>query len=190
MSENQVISSAEFKQLGRYVGDFFACKCAPDLLKAGIYPNVKEITESAAAHYAARNHLPVSLRDKNISVVCVGDGRTPRTAAMFALRSAWTAFSVDPNLKLINYDIKRLYQLKYKIEIMPLLIENDTIVIVAVHSHAPLEAALDRVKGKTVHVIAIPCCVPQKLFREPDEIYCDPAIWSKKNKVLIWRDVK
>ena len=37
--------------------------------------------------------------DPNINVVVVGDGRTPRTAALISVMSRWNVTSIGPNLK-------------------------------------------------------------------------------------------
>jgi len=42
--------------------------------------------------------MPLSLRDPNVVAVVVGDGRTPRTAALLAMRTRWTVWSIDPAL--------------------------------------------------------------------------------------------
>ena len=42
----------------------------------------------------------LDMRDPGVAVVVVGDGSTPRAACLFALRTGWRAFSVDPQLKL------------------------------------------------------------------------------------------
>ena len=72
----------------RHIDELIGCACFPDLLERKFFPNGKEITESAAAYHYVRWHLPrFALRDPDIAMVSVGDGHTPRTAAMFAFRS-------------------------------------------------------------------------------------------------------
>ena len=68
--------------------------------------------------------------------------------------------------------------------------EGRIVVIVAVHSHVPLDVCLKRVHADTIHVVAIPCCIQLDLHRSPDYEYRDEGIWSPKNRVKIWTDVQ
>jgi len=173
----------------RYIDELIRLKCASDMLYFGLFPNAKEITESFGAYSAIRDHCPWAFDDSSVTVLCVGDGHTPRTAATFAFRSHWNCISVDPVLRLkIKYRmITRLKCLKQKVEdIEPII--SDKIIIVAVHSHAKLQDALDRCVCKEAFIVAIPCCFPQELDdREPDISYVDESILSPKNTVLCWR---
>jgi len=191
--------NARLKCLGgpsiRYLNEFCGLKCAPDLLALKLFPNAKEISESFAAYNAVRKHLAkqkkgVALNESGITVVAVGDGCTPRTAATFAFRSAWNCISVDPALKESKkYNkISRLHLIPKLIE--DVKIENDGhVIIVAVHSHAPLEAALAAVSAKRVSVVAIPCCKKQSLHVKPDHVYLDWGIWSPERMVMVWENV-
>ena len=81
----------EYMPLFRYINELVGCSCSPDLLALKIFPNAKELTESAAAYNAVRHRLKqYDLKDPTVSVVCVGDGCTPRTASMFCV-----SFSMD-----------------------------------------------------------------------------------------------
>lgn len=83
----------------RFIDTFLRWECGRYLLGLGLFPNVQEITESMACFEAIREHLPfVSLSDPDVCAVVVGDGRTPRTAALLALRTKWQVVSVDPAL--------------------------------------------------------------------------------------------
>ena len=71
----------------RHAEEFWRLRCAPDLLLSGLFPNMKEITESMAAFAAAHRWAPklgLSLSDPGVAVAVVGDGSTPRTAALAA----------------------------------------------------------------------------------------------------------
>jgi hypothetical protein len=181
----------ELRPLFRYINEIMGCKCFPDLLELGIYPNAKEITESLAAYSAARKYGKklFPFEDRKTSMISVGDGASPRTAAMFAFRSAWQCYSIDPNLKhKANWKrIKRLV-------VMPNKIEDLAgghfckLVLAAVHSHAPLDVACEKFTADKRMVVAIPCCVPQVRERPPDIEYIDKGIWSPENKVQIWID--
>lgn len=176
----------------RYLDEFLSLKCAPDLLAWGVYPNVKEISESFAAFAAVRRELGEKrLSDDKVIVYCVGDGSTPRTAACFAVRSAWLSVSIDPNLRT-NHSwearIRRLLLFPYRVENCTVgpVSPDKTRVLVAVHSHAELAACE---KFQPHLVVAIPCCVPQRWRgREPDREYADWGILSPERTVKIWRE--
>lgn len=176
----------------RYLGEFITLKCAPDMLAMKLFPNAKEISESFAAFEAIRRHLQeLSLGDPNVTLIAVGDGGTPRTAATFAFRSNWICHSIDPNLKggkLRWNNIARLTIHPEKVEQVP-PIKADTAVVVAVHSHADLRKAVLVANAKRVVVVAMPCCVPQKLSIPPDKRYEDKSVISPKREILIWKDI-
>ena len=170
----------------RYMNEFVRLRCAPDLLTLGLFPNMKEVTESFAAYSAVREwHPPLS--DPSIKMVAIGDGTKPRTASTFAFRSAWECYSVDPELQL-SWKWRQVARL----HVIPTLIEDfhlesdSPVVIVAVHSHASLATAVATVDAPVKMVVAIPCCKSQALDREPDFIYTDPGIWSAKNEIHGW----
>lgn len=172
------------KPSNRYLDELFRLKSAPELMP--LFPNAKEWTESSAAFHAARGLA--HLGDPDVVVICVGDGATPRTAAMFALRSRWTCVSVDPRLRPKEYGFRRLELFRGRVEEMNFF-SAGTMIIAGVHSHARLENCLEHIHGETRHVIAIPCCVPQETGRDPDEEYTDWGIHSPKRLVRIWRNI-
>lgn len=176
----------------KYLDDFIAMKCAPDLLALEIFPNAKEISESMGAFAAVEKSLGhQALNDSATHVVCPGDGHRPRTAAMFAFRSRWTAWSIDPQLKAIRLDalrrpIERLRQFSCPIEQFELP-PCSRAIVVAVHSHARLGAAVQACRNaESLHVVAIGCCVPQELDRPPDRVYVDRRIMSPRNEIRVW----
>lgn len=176
----------------RYLDEFFSLTCAPDILIANIFPNSKEITESFGAYNAVRKHREsFAFNDQQIDVICVGDGCQPRTAALFAFRSKWNCYSIDPRLNLTETNarvwngIKRLHLIKDKIENFH-HIASEKAIIVAVHSHAPLDVAVKNIVAKEKLVIAIPCCFEQNLDADPIEEYHDFGILSEKRLVKIW----
>ena len=182
------IAYKDIRHFLKYLNDLMACKCFPDLLEEGIFPNAKELTESMAVFHFCRWHLAdrFPLGDKSVTLFSVGDGRTPRTAALFAYRTAWTCYSIDPNLNTQrSYRARRLVLVKKKIEDFKIDVERA--VIVAVHSHAPLDVAVEHINARDKVVIAIPCCVPQEIPGYPPDLeYVDHAIWSEKNLVRVW----
>lgn len=82
----------------RYTDELLTLRSAPQLLALRLWPNAKELTESFACFAAAREQLAdlFSPDDPSVTVVVVGDGLTPRTAALFAFRTRWKAISIDP----------------------------------------------------------------------------------------------
>ena len=84
----------------RLLDCFLSWGCGRHLLGLGLFPDAKEITESMACLQAATEHLPetVRLADSDVVALVIGDGRTPRTAALLAMRSKWSVISIDPAL--------------------------------------------------------------------------------------------
>lgn len=184
---------------GGHVGEYLTLRCMPDLAASGVYPNAKELTESMAAYAAVRKYLTphiVAFRDPSVLLIAVGDGSTPRTAAMFALRSRWHCMSIDPVAKqrVWRGDHDRIIE---RLEIVPTRIEDIAIkhagpvVIAAVHSHARLEATLASIIAPAIHIVAMPCCVPLRIRDvEPVASYADPHCWSAHRRVVVWANVK
>lgn len=174
----------------RYVDAFLNSKCASTLVLHQLFPNAKEITESWSMFDATRHLGPeFAWSSPDVLVACVGDGRTPRTAAMFAFRTQWQAHSIDPDLQPSTLPIERLTQ--HRARVADVSLEHDgPVLIVACHSHARLADTLAAINGRTRSLIAMPCCFEHDVpGRRPDYEYQDPYVWSPKNLVKIWRTV-
>jgi hypothetical protein len=170
----------------KYLDDFIALKCAPDLLALKVFPNIKEITESQSAYYACKRLFRPT--DESVTAVCVGDGSTPRTGALLAFRTKWNVFSVDPALarKADEYSsVQRLTVVPKKIEDFELHTDGP-MLIVAVHSHAKLSVCLSKLSGTSVHVVSMPCCYPDDIKQSPDKHKADYGIMSPKCDVNTW----
>lgn len=178
----------------RYMDEFIRLKCASDLLLLKVFPDAKEITESMAAYRAAIKCLFKDFNPGDPTVACyvIGDGCTPRTAALLVFRTAWTVGSIDPRLRP-----KEAYEAIDRLLVIPLTIEQmatcfepgqgpEKALIVAVHSHADLKTAVSLIKAKQKAVIAIPCCVSQDLDIPPTFEYDDWGIWSPERTVKVW----
>lgn len=178
------------KSISKHMRHFIAYNCAEDILARKIFPNGKEITESMAAFEGVRKHIVRSdklLKKKDITLVSVGDGNTPRTAALFAFLTKWQCVSIDPNMKEgIDWEVDRLKIYKSRVEDLDL--HYDDVIIVGVHSHATMKATLFNITGDRRSLLAIPCCVPYRDY-PPTIEYRDYAIWSPKNTVKIWRNI-
>lgn len=177
----------------KYINELIKAKCAPDLLLLKLFPNAKEVTESFGAYNAVRTyiHPKYSFSDKDIIMISVGDGSTPRTAALFAFMTGWNCISIDPRLKNTHRynQVKRLTCLNCKGEDIPKeLIDGKRVVIIGVHSHGPFRKIVSNIAyvSQIVGIVAIPCCCDMSLWREPNFEYDDENVWSGKRKVMVW----
>ena len=84
----------------RYVNEMLRLGCAPELMRLRLFPDAKELTETFAVHQAVRSRLGASYpkTDEGVTLVAVGDGNTPRTAALFAFLTRWHCVSIDPEI--------------------------------------------------------------------------------------------
>ena len=169
----------------RYIDEFLRLKCAPDLMAAGMFPNAKEITESMTAFNAVRQLLGhKAFHDRSISLLDVGCGVEPRTAALFACRTRWETCAVDPLLRREGYHkkIRRVDQIPKRIE-NGSITSPRLIVITAVHAHVNLEVVLRAVVAPEIIIIAMPCCQPLELpYSKPPHEYEDFGCWSPKRR--------
>lgn len=194
--------------MSRYIDEFIHDSRAPDMLRWKLFPNAKEITESFSAYAIVRDVLGLDLSDPTIAVLCVGDGRVPRTAATFALRSAWTCFSVDPAMKVRwgssfvdgkhRCVIPRVHAYRAKVLDVggwrPDALHVQAFrhcVVVAVHSHASLRASIRvaQLLAPCVSVVSMPCCFKDDMGNA-DVIYDDMNVSSPHRRVYVWKDVK
>lgn len=179
-------------QPSRYLDTFVRSKVGARFAALRIFPNAKEVTESYAARAAAlrfRDEFPPG--EPDILFVSAGDGSTPRTAATFALHTAWQCHSVDPVLRPQRggahrwAEIPRLTVHARRIEYCRFVANR--VVVAAVHSHARLSVSLARVVADRVLLIAIPCCVPVDLPARPDVTYVDDDLLSPHRTVHVWQ---
>jgi len=181
----------KFMSRMRYINEIIGCACFPDLLELKIFPNAKEITESSSIFNYMRNnqHDLFELDDKEVVFICVGDGVTPRTAAMFAFRTAWNCISIDPDMTWENNGrVRRLTCIKDKVENLTPK-RYPKLVIAHVHSHAHLQESCRIFQGDRRVVIAMPCCIKQERDINPNVIYEDKSVWSPKNQIKVWIEV-
>lgn len=171
----------------RYLDWFLASKCGVDLQALRVFPNAKEITESFAM-FEATKYLcnPFFWNNPDVQCFCIGDGHKPRTAAMFAFRTAWNCFSVDPDLANLMYDVKRLTLVRKKIEDYAHKTDKPCVLILP-HSHARIEDCLQSIQSPQKVIITMDCCVNNQIpNREPYLEYEDNDVWSPKNKIRIY----
>ena len=179
----------------QYMTEFMQLGCATELLQNRLFPDAKELSESFGAYNAWRRHLSKTFHaeDDDITLISVGDGQTPRTAALFAYRTKWQCIAVDPemNEKEQTYNIQRLQHFRAKIE--ELRIKTTRALIVMVHAHVSLEATLASITTTDgcCGCIALPCC---NFYAAIDSIhhpkavpeYHDMAVFSPHRLTRIW----
>lgn len=168
----------------KYINELLRLKCAPDLLSVKVFPNTKEITESFGMYNAVRTHYPDLLADRNVTYLVVGDGNTPRTAAVFAFRTACGVYSVDPRMKEKHFAVHRLTTLKKRIEDVTRMKAGKTVFLLP-HAHVKESSMLHLVNSGDI-VITIECCVPYNASIEPRVTYRDANILSPKNEIKIY----
>jgi hypothetical protein len=171
----------------RYLDRFVRTTVGARLAESRVFPNAKEVTESYAARAAAlrfRAAFPPS--DPDVLLIAVADGSTPRTAATFALHTAWQCHSVDPRLR-----VSRRWSAIPRLTVHPRPIETcrfsaSRAVVVALHSHVSLALSVGSVVADSLLVIAMPCCVPVDLDRPADLSVVDPHVLSARRTIHVW----
>ncbi len=170
--------------------------------RLGIFPNLKEWSESAALVRAIRTHLPqFPMGDKSVVAVSVGDGQTPRTASLLSYKTKWQVHSVDPVMRrnekvrlsrqTKSYPfLSRLHVHRAKIQDVDLGRPN-SLIIVACHCHVTTDTMLNTLSGKRTALVCLPCCVEQDKAwgYSPDIEYQDNSIRSPKRAIKIWRNI-
>mmetsp|Transcript_47646 Transcript_47646/g.102014 ORF Transcript_47646/g.102014 Transcript_47646/m.102014 type:complete len:377 (-) Transcript_47646:412-1542(-) len=198
--KHRVVTKEEGSHFARYTTELLELNCGPVLLELKLFPNAKELTESFACFAAVRTHLGSVFKptDPEVTVLVVGDGMTPRTAALFAFRTSWRCVSVDPLLKEREgpetspwgESVERLTALRGMVEEMPIL-HSESVLIVMPHAHVGLEATLQRVRWRRhLGVLAMPCCNFYKDLGLPDAKPHiekeDPGIVSPHRLLRLW----
>ena len=170
----------------RYLNRLVTSSAGVRLLEARVFPDAKEVTESFAVRQAVTRVPGLDPGDSDVVLVAVGDGTTPRTAATFALTTAWECHSVDPRLrtKLAWSRIPRLSC--HAVGAEALLVRGRTVVVAMVHAHVDVPTALGGITAEQLIVIAMPCCVPVGIDAPPAVRYRDDAVGSPENEILIW----
>ena len=84
----------------RYVSEMLKLACGPELVRLRVFPDAKELTEAFAASNAIRTHLWSRYKpnDERVCLIAVGDGNTPRSAALCAFLTRWQCVAVDPEM--------------------------------------------------------------------------------------------
>jgi hypothetical protein len=204
-----------------YLDEFLRLRCAPDLIAMGLFPNTKEITETFAVWAAIRRHIfpqlstsTSSTNDRRNAIIVVGDGMTPRTAALCAYltKGLWQCFSVDPMLQYDTYTdmtfihrrstttadhckewkgIRGLRMARAKIQTVS--IQCRQALVVMMHAHVSIEDAISAVDALDgiIGIVTCPCCkwAPVQetwLGQAPHQQYRDVNLLSAKNEMNVW----
>lgn len=143
--------------------------------------------ESMAMFSAIRNKLRLPL-DGGYNCVVVGDGHTPRTAALIAMRTNYDCYSIDPKLRMKPSwkRIKRLSMYDLNIEQVCMTLKKHTIIILP-HSHINIKTCLEQISAPHYTLITMGCCFDNIIGRKPDMQYRDDGVWSPKNHIKIWK---
>lgn len=184
----------------RYVNRFIALNSLEEFGRYGLFPNVKEVTESFSMYYAVTHKIipndpRIDKKEKNVRIFVVGDGVTPRTAAVFAFMTKWECISIDPQMRDRDYSgIRRLRVHDCKIEdypnhpkYHPLTDDwnSKTNIIIMPHSHADIQRTWDELVNDKTWLITMPCCVHHKMDMPCIE-YRDKYVASPKNHIKIY----
>lgn len=147
----------------KLIDRFLNLRVAPLLMSAVSWSGkpAKEITESYATLKAVLAHAEERGFDRaaaRVSVLVVGDGTSPRTAALVACLTGWTVTSIDPLLRVDgpHPEIRRLTCVRGRLEEHPELRAD---IVIGVHSHATPKATRAAVLPGGFLVV-MPCCVP------------------------------
>ncbi len=97
----------------------------------------------------------LSSLDPEVVLVSVADGCRPDQGAFFALATAWTCHSVDPELADRKWPIDHLTAHRDPVE--RVRITAPRVVVVSVNAHVDLAVALSAVVAEKVAVLAVPC---------------------------------
>ncbi|KCV73102.1 hypothetical protein H696_00647 [Fonticula alba] len=142
---------------------------------------------------------------KHTALLAVGDGSTPRGGIMFACRTKWQCFSIDPLMKVKGpwSEVNRLVPVRSTIQAFNLDdhcgdMEVKNIVLVLMHCHVGVNEALRyllppyrKTWPEKVGIISCPCCnfaqIQESLFGLPPvDVWYDVHCLSKDNEMRVW----
>lgn len=180
----------------RYINDLIGSKCFADLLLTGFFKNAKELTTACAAFRAA-HRLHLDFNSPNVAVICIGGGPLPATAAMFAFRTRWHCYSVDPK-SVIGYTntmeaVQRVWQFKGPLRDFKILPGFADYVFVRLSNKCSTKEIGDKVatiQSANVHGISVGCEKDHAPTHEPTHDYFDSGIWGSHQQVKIWKHYK
>jgi hypothetical protein len=183
-SNSEVTVTIKLPQL-HYLNQFIRLKCAPSIL--GLFPNVKEITESMTAFSAVRRYFGFkNFARRDVILLDIACGHTPRTASLFAHMTRWNCIAIDPVLRDKKVESNRLALFAEKFEQFEQR-HNSCVVALAVHAHIKLDLVLRQVLAPRIIIVAMPCCKELRLSsHDPVEEYEDLGCLSPKRTLRIY----
>jgi hypothetical protein len=178
-----------------------------DPLSLGLFGKThpfKEMMESGCAlHYVlkflhstcrSRESYLEAIRDPHTLCMCVGDGRLPQSAYLFATTTNWQVLAIDPALEeewvedTTVPSLKCLAKLVEDVDIDFKLYSR--VIIVAVHSHADLDALWQRIAVNIEKIaLSVPCCqgfVQHVAGVPPVHHFREVEMQTEKNEVFMW----
>jgi len=188
MSEKFKTTSAS-RHSTYYIDQFLGLRSAGDMLNLGLFPNAKEITESYAMFEASRKiHDVMRHDDPDNTLIAIGDGVMPRTAALFAYLTKWRCISIDPKMsdRKKIFGVQRLLRIKEKVENVEPKQFKGNVLMVLPHSHCRIQDCL-RFRGENTFIFSMPCCFDHSLETLPFEEFDDKYVWSPKNHIKMWK---
>jgi hypothetical protein len=104
--------------------------------------------------------------------------------------SGWIYYTIDPKLELELDNLNNFHLMKMKSEEFPIpraFNQGELSIVIACHSHAPLQQFWSRVPAPKVAVV-MPCCGRSwsHLSDIPVDIYEDFEVYSPKRKVFLY----
>jgi hypothetical protein len=182
-----------------------------DLLTAPLHGNRhnKELTESVAMTDAVfrAGHLTNTHWENlsNVNVYVVADGKVPYTltACALLLPATWQLAAIDP---LLDFDARALGEHAARCHIISSLSQDYVVrdycqevaavsteriashnIVIACHSHAPLQELWDRVPCPK-HAVVMPCCGKDwsNLSLSPLDTFEDFEVYSPKRKIFLY----
>ena len=189
----------------KYLNRYIRLKASADMQALELFPNLKEIQESFSIFNVIESYI--LKRDTNIDrnkenhVLCfvVGDGTTPRTAAVINFMTKWDTISCDPIMRNpAKYaGIKRCYVRTSKGEDIAHIvrervdiIEYDYIFLIFPHSHIPnTNEIYKHFTDKKVWIINMPCCHKKQDDYLPLKEWVsfkDDAVASPENTIKVY----
>jgi hypothetical protein len=147
-----------------------------EMMVLKLWPSLKDFTECEAGVSALCNHLKNDLKldkssvlmDTKVACYVIGDGKRPQTAALIGLFTRWQIFSIDPQLterepEVVSFNShggrdedeskKRLPEnvtiCRQRAEDFNQFVHDASMsIVLAVHSHADLNAFWQRLTSK------------------------------------------
>lgn len=163
----QLPDESGVRHFTRYTDELLSLRCAPQLLTLRLFPDAKELSESFACFHAARSRLSArfAASDPAVTMLAIGDGLTPRTAALFAFRTAWTCIAIDPLMREPDRwasEVERLCAVRATVQAAGEAgggWEADRVLLVLPHAHVGLKTCLRHVRWRAaLAAVVMPCC--------------------------------